>query len=585
MNRTAETLLEQAVEYVHLLDRFSEIPSDEPIRLATDHEIIDALASIAHLRRVVQAEETKLAGEVARRSEPRDETAMARKFGASSAANLVAHVTGMPRATAGTVVASGEAFRAQENPFTGERRPARFAQVADAFADGLLDPEIAAAMRRTLAKAAPGLAPFEVDRLEMQVLAVSQEGWDADTLLAYLKQVPEHAHPDGGAPRGDEPAPTQTVRRRALQNGLIRWTAELDAVTDGFFTTAIDANTAIRRSLLTTPDQSDSDTADRRPLEQRRVDGLRLLATKALKMDDGQFGGTAVTLLVTIPEEALTTGLGTAELPDCGTTIPASTARMLAADAHIIPVVLGGKSQPLDLGTGRRYFTEAQRRAMAVRDGGCVGPGCDAPPSWCDGAHIRPAGYGRTSLENGVLLCWRCHLLQTCRDGNSNGSINDGGGHRHPGSSPPAGNDPADASHPSTSSEPRLAPRVRRSPGETSLSFESEEPLKAVQARRAVRARQCLGVPDFSPPLLPVVAPAPLVPPLPLVPPFVDFGAVPCGAASLWTIALPPDRYCGSGVGQPDAPPYSASMVRWIAWKMQCRITAYCDPALQPWAL
>jgi 5-methylcytosine-specific restriction protein A len=92
--------------------------------------------------------------------------------------------------------------------------------------------------------------------------------------------------------------------------------------------------------------------------------------------------------------------------------ISAGTARMLAAEAEIIPVVLGGKSQPLDLGTGRRFFTEAQRRAMIARDGGgCAGPCCDAPSSWCDAAHIRPAGYGPTSIDNGLLLCWRCHLL------------------------------------------------------------------------------------------------------------------------------------------------------------------------------
>jgi 5-methylcytosine-specific restriction protein A len=416
MNRNAETILEQAGEYAHLLDRvcvggrFEGESSDGPIRLASDHELVDALASVARLRRLVQAEETKLAGEIARRSDARDDTSLARNLGASSAANLVAQVTGVPRATAGTTVASGEAFRPRES-MTGGIMPAVCPQIAEAFADGLLDPEVAAAMRRALAKASPGLAPFEVEALERQVVAFSQEGWDADTLLAYARKVPEHAHPDGCAPNPAEPAPTQTVRRLALQNGLIRWTAEVDAVTDGFLKTAIDANTAVTRPVLTTPDQPEPESTDRRPLEQRRVDGLRLLATKALKMDDGQVGGTAVTMLVTITEDALRSGLGTAQLPDYGTEIPASIARMLAAHAEIIPVVLGGKSQPLDLGMGRRYFSEAQRRAMVVRDGGCVGPGCDAPPSWCDGAHIRPAGYGSTSLDNGVLLCWRCHLL------------------------------------------------------------------------------------------------------------------------------------------------------------------------------
>jgi hypothetical protein len=418
MNRTAETLLEQVGEYAHRFDRmsvgggFEGAASDAPIRLVTDAGLLEAMSSLAGVSRLVEAELTKLAGEVARRSEPRDDTSLARKRGAGSAANLVSKVTGVPRARAGTMVASGEAFRPRES-MSGEPMPAVCPQIAAAFAEGLLDPEVAAGMRRALAKASPGLAPYEVDALERQILDVAAEGWGADDLLGWLKKVPEHAHPDGGAPRADEPGPITSVTRRELRNGLIRWVLDLDTVTDGFLKTAVDANTAMKRSLLTTPDEPEEDavTSDRRPLAQRRVDGVHLLAKKAVKVDDGQVGGTAVTMLVTISVDALLSGLGKAQLPDCGTEIPATIARVLAADAEIIPVVLGGDSQPMDLGMGRRYFSMAQRRAMVIRDGGCVGPGCDAPPSWCDGAHIRPAGYGRTSLDNGVLLCWRCHLL------------------------------------------------------------------------------------------------------------------------------------------------------------------------------
>jgi hypothetical protein len=419
MNRSVEALVEQVGEYVRRFDRvsaggrFDGLSSAGPARLLTDEELLAVAAVSARLVRLAQAEQVALAGEIARRCEPRDDTSLARKMGAASAANLVAQVTGVLRAQAGTMVASGEAFRPRENPFTGEPMPAVCPQIAAAFAAGLLDPEVAAGMRRALAKAAPGLAPFEVDVLEGKLVDVAQEGWGADDLLGWLKQVPTHAHPDGGAPNPDAPAPSQSVTRKALKNGLFRWVLDLDTLTDGFLKTAVDANTAIKRSLLSTPDEPepDAETADRRPLAQRRVDGIRLLAKKALKVDDGQVGGTAVTLLVTMTEEALKSGLGVAQLPDCGSEIPASIARMLAADAEIIPVVLGGKSQPLDLGQGRRYFSMAQRRAMVIRDGGCVGPGCDAPPSWCDGAHIRPAGYGPTDLANGVLLCWRCHLL------------------------------------------------------------------------------------------------------------------------------------------------------------------------------
>jgi 5-methylcytosine-specific restriction protein A len=190
---------------------------------------------------------------------------------------------------------------------------------------------------------------------------------------------------------------------------------DLDPLTDGFFSTAVDANTAIRRFRIVSEDDpaptEQELEQERRPLKSRRVDGVRLLAKKALKVDDGQVAGTAVTMLVTISEEALRTGLGTAEIPGCSATISAQTARMLAAEAELIPVVLGSKSQLLDLGTGVRFFSEPQRRAMALRDRGCAGPGCDAPLSWCDAAHIRPAYYGATSVENGILLCWRCHLL------------------------------------------------------------------------------------------------------------------------------------------------------------------------------
>ncbi|GAA2753678.1 HNH endonuclease signature motif containing protein [Amnibacterium kyonggiense] len=402
MTRTAEALLEQADAYARL--------ADDALRFVSDQALLERLSTVAKLRRLAQAEETALAGEVARRSENRDDS-LARKQGAANAANLVSQVTGMPRATAATVVASGEAFRPRE-AMTGETLPATCPQIAAAFAAGLLDPEIAAAMRRTLAECAPGLAPWELDDLERKLLDTAAEGWAPNDLLRWLQRVPEHANPDGGRPDRGEPTPIPTVKRRHLRNGLVRWTLDLDTLTDGFLKTAVEANSPTRRPILVTPDQADMpETQNRRPVEQQWVDGIRLLAKKAIQVDDGQIAGTAVTLLITMTEDALRTGLGTAELPDCGTQISASMARMLAADAEIIPVVLGGKSQPLDLGTGRRFFTEAQRRAMAVRDGGCVGPGCDAPPSWCDGAHIRPAGYGSTSIDNGVLLCWRCHLL------------------------------------------------------------------------------------------------------------------------------------------------------------------------------
>ena len=374
MNRNAEALLEQAGAYAHLFDRvsiggrFDGAPSTGPARLLTDQELVQALAANARSVRLAQAEQVMLAGEVARRSEPNDETSLARRMGTSSPADLVSQVTGVPRAHAGTIVASGEAFRPRES-MTGEPLPAVHAHRSPArsptgCSTRRSQPRCAEPSR----KAAPGLAPWEVDKLETQILAFAAEGLGPRDAAGLRAEGARARAPRRWRTRTRTNRHLiQTVKRKALSNGLIQWTLLIDALTDGFLKTAIDANSTLDRPILVTPDQPqpDPETTDRRPLAQRRVDGLRLLAKKALKMDDGQVGGTAVTMLVTLTEEALRSGLGKAQLPDCGTDIPASIARILAADAEIIPVVLGGKSQPLDLGVGRRFFSEAQRRAMA----------------------------------------------------------------------------------------------------------------------------------------------------------------------------------------------------------------------------
>jgi hypothetical protein len=64
------------------------------------------------------------------------------------------------------------------------------------------------------------------------------------------------------------------------------------------------------------------------------------------------------------------------------------------------------------MGRRERFFTAAQKAALAVRDGGCVWPGCNAPPSWTHGHHVTHwADGGETDVENGVLLCAFHHGL------------------------------------------------------------------------------------------------------------------------------------------------------------------------------
>jgi hypothetical protein len=106
------------------------------------------------------------------------------------------------------------------------------------------------------------------------------------------------------------------------------------------------------------------------------------------------------------------TGVGAALDLDTGARLSPETARRLACDAQVVPAVLNGAGQVLDLGQARRTFDGPARLAVVLRDQGCVHPGCDRPARWCDVHHVIPwwAG-GLTNQDNGVLLCGFHHRL------------------------------------------------------------------------------------------------------------------------------------------------------------------------------
>ncbi len=123
-------------------------------------------------------------------------------------------------------------------------------------------------------------------------------------------------------------------------------------------------------------------------------------------------GGCGATVVVTMRLDQLLADLETAGVCtlDTGARISAAEARRLACRAGIIPMVLGGRSQPLDVGRRRRLHTEAMRLAMTVRDGGCTTRGCQAAPGMCHAHHDHPwAKSGRTNVESGRLLCPHHH--------------------------------------------------------------------------------------------------------------------------------------------------------------------------------
>jgi hypothetical protein len=99
------------------------------------------------------------------------------------------------------------------------------------------------------------------------------------------------------------------------------------------------------------------------------------------------------------------TGVG----PD-GDTLTATELRKLACDCEVLPIVLGGAGEVLDVGRSGRTIPAGIRRALDERDGGCCFPGCDRPVEQCQAHHVIPwAKGGHTRLSNLMLLCAHHH--------------------------------------------------------------------------------------------------------------------------------------------------------------------------------
>ncbi|PYC67296.1 HNH endonuclease [Micromonospora arborensis] len=273
------------------------------------------------------------------------------------------------------------------------------------------------------------------------------------TLLRKLgTRILDHVAPDiADAAAALQADAARTTHDRHLTiseqtSGRLRLTGTLDAETAGLLRAAIDP--------LTAPSGPD----DQRSPGQRRHDALADLCRLSLRTGElPEHGGEPAQIVVTTSYDRLVrrldTGTPDTGTPDTGTPdagvldtgtldtglrLTPETVRRLACDATILPAVLGGNGQPLDVGRQRRLITGPLRRALVLRDRGCAFPGCDRPPRWCDAHHIHHwADGGPTCLANAVLLCGHHHRHLHHSDWTVH-LANDG----HPKFTPPAWLDP-----------------------------------------------------------------------------------------------------------------------------------------------
>jgi len=179
------------------------------------------------------------------------------------------------------------------------------------------------------------------------------------------------------------------LQRRRLDytrkaNGMIEGDFALTETAGEAFVTALDA-------VMPPPNENDERTPS-----QRRHDGFEDLSRSFLE-------GTAS------PEVGLAGGLHETE---DGPVLSVDTIRQLACDASLSRIVLGPKSEILDVGRKTRVIPAGLRRAVIARDRHCTAPGCGRSARWCDVHHIVFwADGGETVLDNLCLLCRYHHTL------------------------------------------------------------------------------------------------------------------------------------------------------------------------------
>lgn len=363
---------------------------DSPLWMVGDSGLVDLLVDAGALVAQAQAVLLRLVGEA-------DARGVLLEDGAPSAQAWLRHRLRLSPTEAAAHVRTARALRDGLSETAracsrGEISAAQAAVVTRTVAELPPDPLLCRRAERDLLEHATRFEPTVLARVSRRLLAVvDPEATDAR---------------DGDAlARADERA----ARRMDLTlipdgEGGSWLRGRLDPVGAAVVRGALDP--------LSGPRPSAADGPDRRSPGRRRAESLvevcrRVLAGGELPAS----GGVRPQVVVTVPLATLRSGVGAATLDD-GTVVSAAEARRLACDARIIPAVLGGAGEILDVGRARRLFTGALRRALALRDGGCAFPGCDRPASWCEAHHITGwAAGGATAIDNGVLLCGHHHRL------------------------------------------------------------------------------------------------------------------------------------------------------------------------------
>ncbi len=385
-------------------------------------EVLEVMADFEAAGRVLSAGQVRVAGEVGvrSRSELGDE-GLSRSQNFTSPVKLVSTVTGTSVRESKTRLEIGRRLRGSVLLGGGEG-PAPFPVVGQALDDGSLGVETASIIVARCAELTErGCAPDVVASAEQtlvdETLTNHLTADQASRLAIHLREVID---PDGAEPRDERLQQQRSLTIGQPSDGMIRGRFALTPEQGSVWLASIQAMQSPRiaespgggpRFLSEEEFMAQTATADIRSQAQKNADTItELIARAAGAPDMPRLNGATTTLNVHITLDNLETGRGVGWIDGINEPVPASTIAQLRCTSPTAVTLFNDRGAVLYHGKTERLFTPAQNRALAARDGGCVWPDCDRPPSFCETHHADEwvsADHppGRTDIDNGVLLC------------------------------------------------------------------------------------------------------------------------------------------------------------------------------------
>ena len=351
-------------------DGIAAIDSEGPAQLATDR-LRDDLRWFAAQQRALEAMQARWLAELDRREDP--EHHQSSTLFLQDHLHLTANAAHAQVRTARQLEHLPRTAAALRAGHIGSPHVAVICRAMDQVARTSLDPD---ATEHTLVEAARRMDPY--------------------TLEQHWRQLRYQADQEAGVEAEEEQRRRRWLNLWRTQVGTYRIEGELDP-----------ENGAAVRTALASLSRKRSRDDERNPA-QRRADALGELARRPL--DAGglpELGGERPHLMLVASIETLRLEPGSkmARL-DWGPLVTGHTARRIAEDASITPVLVDGSGEILHVGRRTRSVSPRTRRALNLRDGRCRAPGCDATPDLCIPHHRRHwADGGPSDLPNLELQC------------------------------------------------------------------------------------------------------------------------------------------------------------------------------------